>query len=60
MKQCDRADEIHGDERDLHRVRAARLEESDEPPSGEIKWRKIQDYFRCTWHKPAPFGAPPP
>lgn len=26
----------------------------------EIKWREIQDYFRRTWHRPAPFGAAPP
>jgi hypothetical protein len=25
--------------------------------SGEIKWREIQEYFRRTWYKPAPFGS---
>jgi hypothetical protein len=28
--------------------------------SGEIKWREIQEYFRRTRYKPAPFGSPPP
>jgi hypothetical protein len=27
--------------------------------SDEIKWREIQDYFRRTWHKPAPFASAP-
>jgi tetratricopeptide (TPR) repeat protein len=35
-------------------------EEIAEGRAGEIKWREIQEYFRRTWYKPAPFGSAPP